>query len=236
MPKIVIPSGGRLVGAAFQGTAVLTIVSIPRGGDSTIALLRKPLMEHGWFAPPAVQQPNYGGFRPALPAPSDAPPTRLTFCDGAQQLNVSVVRHDAASTDIAYRIFAWSGIGGACNPPQMPTSMNGFRSPYPGLYNPSGSSDARMTGDCSTTVGGSSSTGTTLRTAMGADAILDHYAKQLADSGWKPQADRGITTGRTFVRDDPSGAPVELSLTVTTSTRMEGCREVNMTARTGRKP
>jgi hypothetical protein len=233
MPRIFVPAGGRVLGAAFQGTTVLTIVNIALARDSIISDLRKSLIERGWKNVPAMQTNSFGGFRPAPATPSDAPITRVTLCDGAQTLNTSLVRRDDKSADIAYRIATAQGIG-VCNPPQLPTSM--VRSPWPVLYNPVGSADGRMTGDCSVNMMGPQSTGTTLRTAMPAESILDSYAKQLADSGWKVAGDRAGTIGRTFTRTDADGAPVELTLTVAATARSESCRDVNMAVRTGRKP
>jgi hypothetical protein len=235
MPRIVVPKGAHVLGSTFQGTGMLTIVNVPLASETVIADLKAPLMEHGWKTPPVMQQSNFGGFRPAPPASSDAPITRVVLCDAGQQLNASLVRRDAKSADIAYRISA-STPNSICNPPQLPMSMTSMRSPWPSLYNPAGAADARMTGDCSATLGGSQGTNTTLRTALSSDAILDHYAKQLADSGWKTQGERGVTTGRTYVHDDANGATVELSLTVTSSARAESCHDVNMTVRTLRKP
>lgn len=235
MPRIVVPKGGRVLGAAFQGTTVLTILNVPLASDSVIGELRRSLLDRGWKAVPVMQQPAVGGFRPAPTPASDAPITRVTLCDGAQTLSASLLHRDAKSADVAYRISTATGMS-ACNPPQMAAALQMIRSPWPTLYNPAGSSDARMTGECSTTIGGSSGIGTTLRTAMTPDSVLEHYARQLADSGWKTEGERGSTIGRSFTRVDASGAPVELSITVTSTPRAESCRDVNMQVRTGRKP
>jgi hypothetical protein len=223
-PKIVVPKGARILGSAFQGTVVLAIVSIPTVSDSIVGELRAPLIERGWKIPAPVQTPAYGGFRPAPAAVSAMPTTRLTVCDGDKQMTVNVVHQDSQRADIAYRIFTTSGVGGVCNPypqPQRPF----MPIPQPTLYNPPSSGDARMTGDCSTMNGGSSTgNNTVLRTAMGLDAVLDHYSKQLLDSGWKSDAERGMIAGRSFTRTDSNTA------------RMEMCRDVNMQIRMMRKP
>lgn len=235
-PKIVVPKGAKILGSAFQGTVVLAIVSIPTVSDSIVGELRAPLLERGWKMPPVIQQPTYGGFRPA-PAPvSLLPTTRLTVCDGDRQMTVNVVHQDSQRADIAYRIFTTSGVGGVCNPyPQQPRGIVQIQQPT--LFNPPTSADARMTGDCST-MNSSSSTGnnTVLRTAMGLDAVLDHYSKQLVDSGWKTEGDRGTIAGRSFMRTDSLGNPMILSLTVSNTARTEMCRDVNMQIRMFRKP
>jgi len=116
----------------------------------------------------------------------------------------------------------------------MPTGM--ARSPFPTLFNPAGATDSRMTGDCSSTIGGSSGTSTNLRTPMAADAILSHYGKQLADSGWQDVGGRATIVGHSWTKTDSTGAPVELSLTVTGSPRDSTCRDISMQVRTLRKP
>jgi hypothetical protein len=237
IPRIVVPNGGRIVGSAFQGTAVLTIVNVPAPGDSVIEQIRQALLAHGWKVPPPLPQfASYGGgFRAAPATPAGMPVDRTTLCDDEQALTTSLVRRDAKSADIAYRIFQVTGVGSVCKPMQYPQPSI-MRLPMPTLYNPVGSQDARGMIECSTNIAGSSGTGTTLRTAMAPEAILDHYASQLTDSGWKSGGDRGNTVIRTFSRADSTGAPIEVSITIATSPRSELCHEVNMQVRSLRKP
>src|SRR6185312_9270561 len=62
--RIVVPSGARILGAAFQGTAVVGIASVPGTvSESLLAGVRRDLLGRGWKNPPTP--PNYGGFRPA---------------------------------------------------------------------------------------------------------------------------------------------------------------------------
>jgi hypothetical protein len=231
--KIVVPAGGHVVGAAFQGTTVLTIVNIPAAADSVMPELRRALLEHGWKAVPVMQRPAVGGFMPATPAATDATPTRLTVCGDGQILTATLARHDGKSADVAYRLAAQAAMG-PCNPPQMPTLP--MRLPWPALTNPAGTADARMTGECSATMMPASGIGTTLHTGMSPDSILAFYGKQLADSGWKAEADRPAPIGRIFTRTDASGAPSELTLSVANTAHAESCREVYMQVRTMKKP
>jgi hypothetical protein len=93
-----------------------------------------------------------------------------------------------------------------------------------------------MTGDCSTNGFSGMGNATTLRTDMSPDSLLDHYGRQLQDSGWKSTNDAKIIVGRSWTRPDSTGSPMELSLTVATSMRAGACREVNLQVRTGRRP
>lgn len=232
LPKIAMPAGARVVGAAFQGTTVVTIVNIPNAGDSIIPELKAQLLTRGWKSQPAPPAAMGGGFRPAPVQPLDAAPTRVTVCDTPQMLTASIARRDAKSADIAYRITTLASGFSICNPFQ-PNVPAGYHSPFPTLYNPP-SADSRMIGDCQSSNSGSQGTFTMLKSGMASDAILDHYAKQLTDSGWTA-APPGATVSKTFTRID-NGNPAELTLKVSTSERDQSCREVEMNARTFRKP
>jgi hypothetical protein len=233
--RLYVPSNARVLGSALLGTTVVGIISIPSTSDSLMVELRRELMKKGWSAPPPPPAFPAGGFRPAVVIPNEATSMRATLCADQQMLVVSAARRRGTVTDVTFRALA-AGINGACHPQQLPASMVGYRSPYPTLYNPQDASDVRMSGDCSTTMGGSSSTGTTLRTAASADALLDHYARQLQDSGWKSLGEARSIVGRVWSRPDSTGAPVELSLTVMSPTSPNGCRDLNMQVRTLRKP
>lgn len=233
LPKLVLPHGARILGAAFQGTTVLAIVNVPGAGDSIIPELKAQLLARGWKAQPTQVNVSGGGFRPAPPAASGTAPTRVTVCDMPQALTVSVARRDEKSADIAYRITTLPVGYSACNLPQN-NGIPGYKSPFPTLYNPQASTDARMSGDCQSSLIGSQGTNTTLRTALAPDLILDQYAKQLTDSGWSA-APASTTLSKTFSRNDGSGT-VELSLTVSSSSRDQTCHDVGMNVKTVRKP
>ena len=231
--RIYVPSGARVLGSAFLGTTVVAVVSLPAASDSVLVEFKRELLQRGWKTPPPP--PNYGGggFRPAVSATVDASLTRLTLCNDQQMLTASAARRRGTTTDVTFRVLG-TGTYSPCHPPQMPTGM--ARSPLPTLFNPPNAADARMNGDCSSTLMGSTGTGTTLRTAMTAESLLDHYGRQLQDSGWTAAGERASIVGRSWTRPDSSGAPVETVITVATPARDPGCRELNLQVRTLRKP
>jgi hypothetical protein len=233
MSKIVLPAGAHILGAALQGTTALTIVSVPAAGDSVMPELRRALIEHGWKATPVMQRPSYGGFMPSMPASNDATPTHLTVCGDGQVLNANLIRPDAKSATISYRLASQAAMG-PCNPPQMPTLPT--RLPWPSLTNPPGSADARMSGQCSSTLMPSSGIGATLHTAWSPDSLIAFYTKQLADSGWKAEAGRPAPIARMFSRTDASGVSSDLTLSVADNPIAESCREVYMQVKTLKKP
>ena len=119
----------------------------------------------------------------------------------------------------------------------MPQPQGYTRTLLPTLYNPSNSNDGRLTAACSSsTQYGGNGSGTTLTTAMTGTALLDHYGKQLQDSGWHAPRTTNSVVGRMWTKADSTGAPLELSLTVTTSARDSTCQEISMQVRLLKKP
>lgn len=229
--RIFVPPNARILGSAFMGVTGIAIVSTPDMPDVAMAAMRRELESRGWKNPPA--QPSYGGgFRPATMMPGmDA--TRISVCGGDQMLNASATRRRGVATDIVIRIVASPPGYGVCTPRELPA---GYRPPpWPTLFNPAGVVDANQLcgGD---NPFGSSGTGALLRTPMSATALLDHYAKQLRDSGWRTPSDTATVMGRTWTRTDSTGAPVELTITVASSPRDASCRTLNMAVHTLKKP
>lgn len=228
--RISIPAGARVLGSAFLGTTVVAVVTMPAASDSVLTQVKSDLLRHGWTNPPPP--PNYGGgFRPASMAATEGPLTRVTLCADQQTVTVSASRSRGVATNIVYRVNTSAGYS-VCRPPQFQAT----RPMFPTLYNPPTASDARMSGDCSFMFSGSNGTGATLRTPMTAEALLDHYARQMQDSGWTPSGDRVSVLGRAWTKPDSTGAPVEAVVTVTVPPRDPGCRELNLQVRTVRKP
>jgi hypothetical protein len=231
--RLYVPAGARVLGSAFLGTTIVGVITVTDAPETAIAEFKRQLLQKGWKAPPPAPTYNGGGFRPAPVAPPSGPTTHMTLCGDQQVLTASAARRRGEATDVTLRVISTTTFS-ACRFPEIPTSM--IRSPFPTLINPPGAPDARMNGDCSTTSMGSMGTGTTLRTSMTPDALLDHYGKQLQDSGWASPGDKAPIVSRTWTRTDSTGAPVETSITVTTSPRDSGCREINLQVRTLRRP
>lgn len=225
-----LPPSARVVGAAFLGTTVVGIVHVPDAPDAAIADYKRELPKLGWKTPPPA--PSYGGgFRPA---PAGESPTRLTLCGDQQTLTATATRHRGTITEVVIRVVG-GGNYSVCNPPQMPTGMS--RVPLPILYNPANPSDARVVGACSSGWGGGTSgTNTTLRSTMQPEVLLDHYGRQLQDSGWHATSERPTIFGRSWTRTDSTGAPFEVQLTLTTAPGDSTCRDLSMQVRVLRKP
>ena len=231
--RIVIPPGARILGSAFQGTAVVGVASVPgTSADSLMAGVRRELLSHGWKNPPP--QPSYGGFRSAQMASAGVDPSRLMLCGSDDQtLTVFAAPHRGTSTTITYRLTTYAAYG-PCRAQPVPPMYS--RPPFPTLYNPPATADPRLMGSCEQSLNGSSGTSTAFRASLSATEILDRYARQLADSGWTAEGSGTSIVGRSWTRPDSTGAPVQVSVTVTTPARDSTCHDVNMQLRTFRKP
>jgi len=234
-PRVWIPMGARVVGAALNGTTVVAVVNVPALADTAMPEIKRELRTRGWSAPPPQPVPNFGGFRPTVNAVPDVQLRSAVMCGaGVQAMTVTMQRGEARSTNLVYRIYDAIGYT-QCKPVQLPPQQ--YRSPWPTLYNPVASTDGRMPGVCASGIsGGGAVTSTMLKTALTGDSVLTHYAKQLADSGWKSIGERGFSIARTWTRPDSAGVVQELTLTVTTLAKEEGCRDVQMTVRALPKP
>ena len=231
-PRIFVPSGGRVLGSAFLGTTIVAVMTMPSASDSILGDVRRGLMQKGWT--PAPPTPVYagGGFRPATMSVPSSPYARDVLCSDQQVITATATRRRGVATDITLRIITSPGYS-LCHPVQP--YQQSVRSPMPTLFNPVGVSEMGMNMECSAFTVSSTGTSATYRTPMTADALLDHYGKQLSDSGWTVVGERASISGRSWTRPDSAGNPIETSITVKTG-RESGCRELNMQVRTLRKP
>src|SRR5262245_56570134 len=232
--RIVVPSNMRVLGSAFIGTTVVAVLRSSDSPEAAVAAFKNELPKRGWKTPPPA--PSFGGFRAAsMRAVPDGPSTYLTLCGDRQLLNLSAMRRRGVNTDVTIRLTSVANYS-PCTPQQLPAGYS--RPLYPTLFNPANAIDARVgPDDCGRSIGnGSGSTTITLRTQMDPAALLEHYAKQIQDSGWTAPPKGGAFAGRTWTRPDSAGNPIELSLTVASSPRDGSCYDLNLQVRTIRKP
>jgi hypothetical protein len=230
--RLVVPTGGRLVGSAFLGTTVVAVISVSGAPDSAVANLKTEFLQRGWKNPPPAPIYGGGGFRPSpTPAQSTGLPSRITLCGDQQMLLVTGARRRLGGSEITYRLYATSG-NNQCNPPQMPAQT--YRTPFPILYNPPTAVEGYMGNVCQSNSSGSNGTGTILRSSMTAEALLDHYARQIVDSGWT--ASGGQIAGRTWTKKDSTGAPIEMTLTISPMGKDGGCQRLDLQVRSFPKP
>ncbi|HEY2163316.1 MAG TPA: hypothetical protein VGH04_04965 [Gemmatimonadaceae bacterium] len=230
-PRLFVPAGARVLGSAFLGTTIVAVVTLPSASDLILADVRRGLLQKGWTPAPPTPMYSGGGFRPASMSVPSSPFARDVLCSDQQVMTATATRRRGVATDITLRITTSPGYS-PCHPvqPYQPA----VRSTMPTLFNPVGVTEG-MSMECNSSMVGSTGTSATYRTPMAADVLLDHYGKQMTDSGWTVVGERASISGRTWTRTDSAGNPIETSITVKTG-RESGCRELNMQVRTLRKP
>ena len=240
--RIHIPEGSVVLGSAFLGTTMVAIVQTLEGAELPVAQLEAELMKKGWKKP-VMPTSQMGGFRPA-PTPSSGAAGAagsqwpLRFCAGQESLTLSRGAPRQGKQPLIIRMSTGTGYG-ICNPPQM--GSNRRQVPLPTLYNPEGATENRdmmSFGECTTArpnYNNSNGTGARLRTAMAPEAMLEHYGRQLQDSGWTAE---GTTTnvGRRWTRVDTAGKTIQARLNVTTASENPTCRELQLMVSELEKP
>ena len=237
MQRLFVPTNGRVLGSAYLGTTVTTVIELPVGPDSAASeQVRSELMRRGWTEPP---RPNFGGggFRPAaMASPGVQSTTRFTLCNADYAVSGDVRRHAGVSLFLVYRLA--SATTGICHPPQF-QARAGTPIRLPTLYEPAGTQDARASMACyPQSVGESNGTEAFFRTPMSADQILAHFARQLADSGWTRVRDTVTLARGEWTRPDSSGAAQRLTLTITAPQGVSDaqCHQAEMRVALPRKP
>jgi hypothetical protein len=229
--RVQLPPGSRVLGSAFIGSTVLGVVTVPTSSDTLMKQFERELEQRGWTPPPTMPSRG-GGFRPSLSA-AIARAQRFTRCRENQVITGWISRQQAASTTVMLRMSDTGGNPSLCNPMQPQFQSDMERPAYPTLIDPSGASDA--SGCYRRYSGGTSGTGTRLKTTMSAEALLEHYGRQLQDSGWTPASTPG-KIGRTWTRPDSAGALVHVSITVSSLATDSTCRDLMLEIQRPQKP
>ena len=238
MQRLFVPTNARVLGSSFIGTNVTTIIELPLGADSAATdQVRSELMQRGWTEPP---RPTYGGggFRPATTTSSGLQsPTRFTLCNGDNALSGDVRRHAGVSLFLVYRLSSGATTG-FCHPPVF-QGRPSTPIRLPTLYEPPGPPDPRAVATCFPQCSGESNgTDGFFRTPMPAEQILEHFARQLADSGWVRARDTVTLARGQWTRPDSSGAVERLILTITVPQGVTDaqCHQAEMRVTLPRKP
>ena len=235
--RVSLPNGWRPIGSAFLGTTVIGVVQVPTGNDSLIQRFQQHLERNGWKAPPPPTVYRGGGFQsPQSAAATARASRRFQSCRDNHTLNAWIARELPLSTTIAFRLGTPNpGQFNQCNPPapdpRMLASMR--ESPYPTLFDPV-SRDGPMMSSCYDQRSfGSSATETRYKASLTPEQVLDHYARQLADSGWMAGSPPRPTIARAWTRPDPAGGePRHVTLTVSRPTTGDStCLRVQMEVR-----
>ncbi len=238
--RVVIPKAGRVLGAASAGSTLVGVYSVNAPIDAAVAELKTTSLGRGWTAPPPPAVYGGGGFRPATMAPQSqqaGPTNRATICRDDATLFISGAPARGGGTNVTLRFISRAGPMSydTCHPPPRP-EVPSNRNSMPTLYDPPVTGGVAAPNACYPNYNNSSGTSTYIRTTLSPELVLDHYARQLQDSGWATNGVAIPPASRTFTRRDSTGAPIEMTLTVAGSPRDPNCRDVSMQVRGPAKP
>ena len=222
--RVHLPHGTRVLGSAFFGSTVVGVLSIPTTADSALALLQRELLARAWRSP-VLPQMGGGGFRPSRSGLPAMMSERPTLCSDQYALTMWMSRQQALATTVIMRVA--SAGASICSASRGPVAAQPRVSPMPTLYNPEGA-DADMAARECYAMYRSSGTETRLRTHMKSEAILEHYARQLQDSGWTRAGQAPAVIGQIWTRTDSTHGPRVLVLTVHAAPNDTTCRKVEM--------
>jgi len=218
--RLPLPAHATVLGSAYRGNDVTVAISLPLPADSAVGELVRHFTAQGWTLPPGSRRESSGGFRPAL-REVVSPPRQALLCGAQLNLYIAPTRREPARSTVTVRMNSAPRMGVCTTPPVVDDD----RPSLPTLYDPeavtpsyAGCEDRRR--------GAGSGTSTRFRTAMSADAILDHYGRQLADSGWTAMPGAKRTVTRTWSRPDSAGRQRILELMVEIPAVDASCRQV----------
>jgi hypothetical protein len=227
--RFFLPAGSRILGGIQGGLISVGAVVVPIPVDSVGAVYSREMQRLGWTKNIQPPGPSAWGFRQSPAKQAEA--NNLQFCSGSQTLGMlPVTRGGSNSTRITFVV-----VRQECGP--VSESRAAFNeNPYrnvPILVNPVTSQSQGIGATCSPNgrSGGSSSPSTALRTSMTSREILEHYNRQLADSGWTLVPGTEDMVRSLWQRTDSTGARLEVTLTVSSHPSAPGCHDVEMNYR-----
>jgi hypothetical protein len=222
--KLFIPPGARVLGGMYSNAFARTVFVSPERPESIAVAFRRELPKLGWtyFERPTAFSGN-GGFRdapstvalgtPAEPIMYCAPGRGLMIQIESRTLTESLVSVMDTGNNMCAMMQDQSRGPRMYDRPRTPTLINppGARSGY---------------GSCeSNNFSSSGSGGPEITTSMTPEEILNHYGRQLADSGWKQTPSVGLT--RSWTKTDSTGVEHEYEITVKTFGPGSSCRRIS---------
>lgn len=232
--KLILPSDARVLGGMIGVNSSTAIVMLSGPLNSVGDAFSKGLLANGWEVMDQAPMRFYGSE--FIDAPSGQRRTVSgapeTYCGKAGTM---MVRYEPDGFTQTRVILTTYGVNRCAEMRDMMLrsrmSMGGARENRPTLVNPGAARNQQ--GICPSYNSGFGGQGTELSSAMSPQDILAHYAKQLADSGWK-SAGTGVTAA--WTRTDTSGVVSEYQITVRDYPLVPVCRKVEseLRARVGR--
>lgn len=224
--KVVLPAGSKILGGSTNPNQATGIVILDGAVNTVAERFQGDLLKSGWEVMDQAPMQFYGADFIDPPADQRRPmaATNETYCGRAGTLTVRYEPEGFSQT----RLFITSTGTNRCaqmrdmmlqsRPEGMPA-----RPKRPILVNPGAARSQPAVCQSSNYASSWGGSGAQLASTMPASEILAHYAKQLADSGWKSSS--AIATG-TWTRPDSTGAIMEYEISVRAPDDAPNCRRV----------
>ena len=220
-------SGTNVIGTITISYGTVVVLSAAISSDSLRRALERSLRVKGFEPPKPIAAEQMPGGRGGFIASPELP---KAWCSPSSSLLVSTESRGTGAS-VAMIIVGQYGAMGQC--PQQNVTVH-FISDFgmmPTLYDPEGASN--FTQKCAAVYRGNS--GTSLRNVMVLQVppsrVLDHYGKQLQDSGWA-RADTlgtGSRVTRSWMKRTAEGEQQYLTLSVVVPADQPECRIVEAT-------
>jgi hypothetical protein len=227
-PYLFVPPGARVLGGIESASNTIVVLSVSTSVEDLRASYRREQLRLGW-TPPSPGG-SRGGFVPAPGTGQEG--NSLVFCHIGQSLQIVPYPSTAGSLLVTASVQTYSGL--CSNQVRfMSTSPSGVELPV--LLNPDGAGmNSQTCFAASLSSGGGNSTSERLQTNLSPTQLVEHFSRQLSDSGWIVSAS-AASIRRSWTRPDSAGLSREVTLTITPSP-VNGCMEISMQARrlTGR--
>jgi hypothetical protein len=231
--KIYVPKNARILGGMSTNSNGTAVILVPGPRESVAADLEKELPKLGWKQQdPSQRMMNpYSEFHDA-PIPAGAmrinPVGAQTFCGPSGGMTITLDPSGFADTRMTITASDVSPCFSAANTATLPAALREQFAGRPTLFNPVGARND-FGGVCTRgnmdVVGMGFPGNNMLASTLPPQALLDHYSKQLTDSGWTVIPTEKVS--RTWQRNDSTGKPMRYTITIESAPTTQGCRILN---------
>ncbi|HEY4133141.1 MAG TPA: hypothetical protein VGM50_21165 [Gemmatimonadaceae bacterium] len=230
-PFVYVPHGAHVIGGLDTRNAVYVVMTSAAPVAEVTAEFRREQPKLGWTTPPAANRT--WGFISAQGATMDN--AGLQFCHINQSLEIRPYGRPG-TTQISIVV---QNNGGRCGSNMVAYPSQPMTSLLPVLENPIGTTmNAPACFQLTLPTPGATGTTERVQSTLSNAQLLDAFAKQLADSGWKSGDTNGGTIRRTWTRADSGDVMREITLQASpmSGTASSGCTDVQLNVRRVPKP
>lgn len=219
--RVYVPPGARILGGISTGSGSMSYYMTTWSRDSMLRAIIREMPKLGWKERPRQEEarPPWGFMDP--PASQDTTARGQAWCASGSGLMIVV---DPGIGERKVTLIAGGVADFICQQREnMGPAARATWSRYPTLFNPP-DTGREMCASYSSSGGGTQGA---LTTPMGIGELLDHYSRQLVDSGWKQL--ELPTVARRFTKVDSTGTIDKIvEVTVSTPSYSPECRELNL--------